>query len=234
MNSQSSPRRRATRNFSHCAQKAPFRPPFGVLRQRGGFSLVEVVIALGVVAFAFVALFGMLPVGLNAFNNSIDSTIETQIAESVISQLKQAKFSQLYTEFNDVNQGMNATPAGGPSFYKPYSQQYQKPAVGYFYDDQGNFLGLQTTTTTLSGSAMQKYIYSAAVQVYYDSWSISSGTAATPPYNTQPTNPSNTVVSTTLNTQAQQPLATVVITISKLSSPNVARIYTGYIDNNGL
>ena len=105
-------------------------------RISGGFSLIEVVLALGVVAFAFVALFGMLPVGLNAFNNSIDSTIESQIAESVMSQLRQAKFSQLYTLYNDT-QAANITPRHRPFLFQAVYPAFMPPQPGFYYDDQG-------------------------------------------------------------------------------------------------
>jgi hypothetical protein len=234
MNTDPSPLHRVARNSvfrTEALLGAPFR--IGPNRRAGGFSFVEVVIALGVVAFAFVALFGMLPVGLNAFNNSIDATIETQIAESVMSQLKQARFSQL-SIYTDTTTGANTTPAGSPSFFKPYTQLYPSPTNGFFYDDQGNFLTVQatgfTSTTYTQTDLTNKTVYRAAVQVYYDTVSPSIGT---PPFGTSPTNPTSALVSQTLNSSTQQPFATVVITVSKVSSPNVARIYTGYIENNG-
>ena len=225
--------RQAGRNAFYCMEgrcgsrlRLPAR--FGT----GSFSLIEVVIALGVVAFAFVALFGMLPVGLNAFNNSIDATTETQIAQNVISQLKQAKFSTLYTVYNDSNSGQNTSPAGAPSFFKPYTQRYPTPATGFFYDDQGRFLAFIQQGST-QNTPPANYVYTAAVQVYYNSWTILPGQATTPPFGMPPTTMSGSNVSSSLNTQSPQPFATVVITISKLSSPNSARIYTCYIDNNG-
>jgi len=207
--------------------------------QKGGFSLIEVVLALGVVSFAFVALFGLLPVGLNAFNNSIDSTVESQIAESVMTQLRQEKFSQLYGSFNDSAQSTN-TSSGQPSFYKPTTVSYQIPSTGFFYDDQGNFLGLVqqnppagTLNPISSPVSTWNTIYTAGVQVYYDPWVASAGSVSAPPFNIQPT---NTIIAsgTSVNPITPQPMATVVITVRKVSSPNVARIYTGYIVNNGL
>ena len=199
----------------------------------GGFSLIEVVLALGVVTFAFVALFGMLPVGLNAFNNSIDATMEAQIAQSVMSQLRQAKFSQLGILYNDTQAGLYSSPAGAPSFYKSYTTRFAPPQPGWFYDDQGNAATISGTTAvnpvnTPVNTANSNYIYSAGVQVYYNTWNISQG--ATAPFGQQPEGSS---ASTTFNASAPQPAATVIITISKSSAPNVARIYTGYISNNG-
>jgi type II secretory pathway pseudopilin PulG len=228
--------RQSIRNVFHCPENHRIsRPPFSSpLGKTTAFSLIEVVLALGVVAFAFVALLGMLPVGLNAFNNSIDSTMETQMAQSVMSQLRQAKFSQLYAQYNDAEAGQNTTPSGAPSFFKPYNQPFLPPEPGYYYDSEGNAAVSSGTTVVnpvASTPAPSNYVYSVGVQVYYDSWNISIGNAITPPFNVQPENAS--VASTALNPTTLQPGATVVITIRKTSSPNVARIYTGYIGNNG-
>jgi uncharacterized protein (TIGR02598 family) len=108
--------------------------------QRAGFSLIECALALGVVSFAFVALVGLIPVGLNNFNNAIDSTIGAQIAQGVMTEVRQAKFSRLA----DFNRNPDSDPL--------------KPSADYFYDEEG------TTTPT---TTKDNYVYSAAVQIFY-------------------------------------------------------------------
>lgn len=39
-----------------------------------GFSLIEVTLSIGIIAFAFVALFGLLPTGMQTFRASVDTT----------------------------------------------------------------------------------------------------------------------------------------------------------------
>lgn len=56
------------------------------------FSLVEVTLALGIVAFAFTALLGMLPVGLNLFRSAADTSVTTRIVQKVSGDLQQADF----------------------------------------------------------------------------------------------------------------------------------------------
>src|SRR5438132_12920260 len=56
-------------------------------RARRGFSLAEVVLALGVVSFAIVAILGVLPLGLQTGKSSQDETRATQIAQSVFASL---------------------------------------------------------------------------------------------------------------------------------------------------
>lgn len=41
---------------------------------QAGFSLIEVTLAIGIIAFAFVALFGLLPTGMATFRASVDAT----------------------------------------------------------------------------------------------------------------------------------------------------------------
>ena len=64
-------------------------------RQSQGFSLVEVALALGIVAFAFVSLFGLLPVGLSTFRNAIDTTNESRIVQSFVSKVIATDFENL-------------------------------------------------------------------------------------------------------------------------------------------
>jgi uncharacterized protein (TIGR02598 family) len=78
-----------------------------------GFSLIEVTIALGVVSFALIALFGLLPTGLTTFRSSIDRSVCSQIAQNIISQARQTDFSSL-TNSSNTN---FTTPAGSPRLF---------------------------------------------------------------------------------------------------------------------
>jgi uncharacterized protein (TIGR02598 family) len=52
------------------------------------FSLVEVVIALGIISFAIIAIVGMLPVALKSSQDSMRETDATLIAQRIFSELK--------------------------------------------------------------------------------------------------------------------------------------------------
>jgi uncharacterized protein (TIGR02598 family) len=67
----------------------------GGRRLAGGFTLVEVTLAIGIISFAFVAMFGMLPVGLNVSRQAMDTTIEAQIVQQMKTQALQTDFSRL-------------------------------------------------------------------------------------------------------------------------------------------
>lgn len=62
---------------------------------RAGFTLVEVTLALGIVAFAFLALLALLPAGNVAFRRAMDLSICGQIAQRVIADCQNADFDTL-------------------------------------------------------------------------------------------------------------------------------------------
>lgn len=93
-------------------------------RRRAGFSLVEVTIAIGIVAFAFISIIGMLPVGLSSFNDAIDSTVTSQISQRLFSEAQQVRYADLnrvaVTRYYDA-EGLEVGRGSAP------------PAPGYVY-----------------------------------------------------------------------------------------------------
>ncbi len=59
------------------------------------FSLVEVTIAIAIIAFAFVGIFGLLPVGLNTFRQAIDYSLGSQIVQRIVNDALQTDYSEL-------------------------------------------------------------------------------------------------------------------------------------------
>lgn len=72
--------------------------PFAWLTHRRAFSLVEVVLALGVISFAIVAILGVIPVGLATGHSAQDETRAPQIAQTILASFA----SQAPTQFNNV------------------------------------------------------------------------------------------------------------------------------------
>jgi uncharacterized protein (TIGR02598 family) len=64
--------------------------PSGKPGARHGFSLVELSIALGIAAFALIAIFGLLPVGVGSNNASIRQTEAVNLASGFVEDLRQA------------------------------------------------------------------------------------------------------------------------------------------------
>lgn len=75
----------------------PSNSSSGYFKNRNAFSLIEVVLALGVVSVALIPLFGLLPAGLGTFRGSIDRSVSTQIAQAIISEARQTDFANLTT-----------------------------------------------------------------------------------------------------------------------------------------
>ncbi len=104
------------------------------------FSLVEVSLALGIISFAFVALLGLIPVGLGSAATAIDATVETQIMQRVTTMARQAKFSELAKLDRHPGQEENGV---------------EKP--DFFFDEQA------TEVVGDAEIAAQDYVYTAAV-----------------------------------------------------------------------
>jgi uncharacterized protein (TIGR02598 family) len=54
---------------------------------RGGFSMVEVALALGIVGFSMLAIMGLFPLAMNTARDSLTETRATQLAQDTFSDL---------------------------------------------------------------------------------------------------------------------------------------------------
>src|SRR4026207_1558234 len=57
-------------------------------RSIAAFSLVELTLALGIAAFCLIAVFGLVPVGVQTNRNATSQTTATNILSSVISDIR--------------------------------------------------------------------------------------------------------------------------------------------------
>lgn len=75
----------------------PDAPP--VLRRGrsrlAAFSLVEIALTLGIVAFALIPVIGLLPVGLASFRKGMDLSVGAQITQRIIDEAQQSDFETL-------------------------------------------------------------------------------------------------------------------------------------------
>ena len=58
------------------------------LSAAAAFSLVEVTLALGVAAFCLIAVFGLMPIGVQTNRNATSQTAATNIMASVVADLR--------------------------------------------------------------------------------------------------------------------------------------------------
>lgn len=127
-------------------------PPNGVWSQRA-FTLVEVVLSIGIVAFAFVAVLGLLPAGLSNFRQAMETSVGSQIAQRIIAEAQQTDFDVLIDEENlptTANFTFRAPKVGAP-------------ALRYF-DEQGNEI-LPSNPAVLSAGEKLKVLYHVNVRV---------------------------------------------------------------------
>jgi uncharacterized protein (TIGR02598 family) len=76
----------------------------------GGFSLVEIALAIAIIAFAFVGLMALLPLGLTQFRSAMDTTIGAQIFQRVIGDVQQTDFDTLLASAEENAGGYYALP----------------------------------------------------------------------------------------------------------------------------
>jgi uncharacterized protein (TIGR02598 family) len=93
------------------------------MRERqSAFSLVEVTLALGIIAFALIAILGLVPVGMKSSGEAIDATHTALIGQDVQKRVKRIAVSTTFTSGTDVSSI-------------------------WFYDHDGAFLGTATSAT---------------------------------------------------------------------------------------
>jgi uncharacterized protein (TIGR02598 family) len=70
-----------------------------------GFSLVEVTLALGIAAFCLIALFGLLPLGIQTNQSSISQTAAASVLSSVAADLRATPKTSLTSLQYDITFG---------------------------------------------------------------------------------------------------------------------------------
>jgi uncharacterized protein (TIGR02598 family) len=94
------------------------------------FSLVEVTLALGVAAFCLMAVFGLMPVGVQTNRNATSQTASTSILANVVSDLRRAPVPRpTPTPVRSGMYGIMIPAAGGSN---------TTPQILYF-DENGRF-----------------------------------------------------------------------------------------------
>ena len=84
-----------------------------ITKKTGAFSLVEITVAIGVIAFVLVAILGLLPIGMKSGREAIDATRTSLIAQDVVNRIRASMMS------NDPTSQFyfGAYPANEASFF---------------------------------------------------------------------------------------------------------------------
>jgi prepilin-type N-terminal cleavage/methylation domain-containing protein len=122
--------------------------------QRRAFSLVEVALAVAVLAVALVGVFALMPSGMASFRTAMDISITAQIAQRVLQDAQQAEFDQLIDRKNLPEDPQNRG-------YCPERFSFRAPAVGApawrYFDEQGTELLLKGKVLTEAERRMVVY-----------------------------------------------------------------------------
>ncbi len=85
------------------------------------FSLVEVVLALGVTSFALLSMVALIPLGLTEAREASDTTTESQIVQYARNEIEMTPFTNLSAWVNTNsyfdNQGLPTTPGAAEQIY---------------------------------------------------------------------------------------------------------------------
>ena len=60
-----------------------------------GFSLVEVVLSLGIVSFTCLTFMGLLPLGMNSFHRAVNNTVEVDIVQSLSTDMQLSSYANV-------------------------------------------------------------------------------------------------------------------------------------------
>jgi len=63
--------------------------------RRAGFTLVEIALTIGILAFSLVAIMGLLPIGLKASRQSIEQSLALEMSQTVRAYLSSLPYSAL-------------------------------------------------------------------------------------------------------------------------------------------
>jgi uncharacterized protein (TIGR02598 family) len=79
------------------------------------FTLIEVTLALGVAGFCLVSIFGLLPIGINSNQASLEQTMAGNIASSIIGDLRSTPMTATATAHYGIQLPTTSISTMGPS-----------------------------------------------------------------------------------------------------------------------
>jgi uncharacterized protein (TIGR02598 family) len=96
-------------------------------KRAGGFSLVELTIALGIVGFAMVAILGLVPIGMKAFQDAVRLNVEAEIVQTIARELENTPWKRA---------GEVGLPSNPPNGLEDYVKSFP-----VYFDDEGREVG---------------------------------------------------------------------------------------------
>ncbi len=177
----------------------------GPRSSKRGFSLVEVVLSLAIIAFAFTTMTGLLSIGLNQSRSAINASVTSQIVQQVRNELQQ-------TDFNTITSSATQTKVWSATLTATATLQgqnvtYIDPPVRYF-DSTGAELLTTTGGFYSAGTIPAGAVYWVLVNIQ------------TPVFLPNTTTPNASLAKVTIQVAANPAKATLTPNSSTLLWPN--------------
>lgn len=110
-----------------------FIPCINYRRVARAFSLIELTIALGIVGFALVAILGLVPLGLKAFQDAMRMNVEAEIVQSLARELEN-------TPWKTATSSAGLPTANPPDGLRDYDAASSSSNFPIWFDDEGREL----------------------------------------------------------------------------------------------
>jgi type II secretory pathway pseudopilin PulG len=134
-----------------------------------GFSLIEVTIALGIATFCLVALFALLPIGLNTNRDTVEQTIATSIAANIAADIRASLQAQIEAKKNTAVTPPNSDTSVNYKIKLPFKAADGSLNVNAGENGFGNgAVGFDEGLQYLTSPDDTKARYRAVVQYYPD------------------------------------------------------------------
>ena len=117
------------------------------LRRKAAFSLVEIALAIAIVAFAFLALIGVVPSGLGTFRAAMNTHTAAEIYRRLAAEVQETDFDTLLDAKVSV---------GG------FQEQFYQLPLRYF-DEQGEEVDV-ANPATLTSTEQARVVYTARIR----------------------------------------------------------------------
>jgi uncharacterized protein (TIGR02598 family) len=130
--------------------------------RRRGFSLVEIALAVAVLAVALVGLLALMPSGVGNFRKAMDTSTTAQIAQRILQDAEQAEFDAL-VDMPHLPPDPNGTS------YCPERFSFRAPKVNApawrFFDESGGEIRPASTDGKLSVSERRLMVYQVNTRI---------------------------------------------------------------------
>jgi len=162
----------------------------GVAHKKG-FNLVEVVLAMCVIAVAFTSLFGVMPVALQNYRHSMNLAMVANIMSQVSAELQQTPASEVLANpatplpdryFSDEGQDVTSTSAQAQAVFHV---KYEAITTESNAADTDTNQVVASVKTTIFGGATSPTYSTALIPVTVDVYARHGGTDTTAPLATK-------------------------------------------------